>query len=167
MLTKYISVDTEHIISLAVQCSDVDSTLFHIVCCLYSFLNGHDSVSEDLYFVLRFDQIYLFCHWKHHLYVIALQRRWIDALANYMFFGFLIRIWFSVRRFIFCVSFRQNISPLTLNTSFQCHSNAAMLLQHCSHCMLLVFLKRLWFSVGRFIYCVSFWQNISLSSMNT
>ena len=58
---KYISVVTEHIISMAVQCSDVDSTLFHIVCCLYS-LNGSDSVSEDLYFVFRFDQIYLFCH---------------------------------------------------------------------------------------------------------
>ena len=59
--TKYICVVTEHIISMAVQCSDVDSTLFHIVCCLYS-LNGYDAVSEDLYFVYRFDQIYIFCH---------------------------------------------------------------------------------------------------------
>ena len=59
--TKHICVVTEHIISLAVQCSYVNVTLFHIVCCLYS-LNGHDSVSEDLYFVFRFDQIYLFCH---------------------------------------------------------------------------------------------------------
>ena len=78
--TKYISFVTEYIVSMAVQCSDVgliqcqkiytlcavqfsdvNSTLFHIVCCLYS-LNGHDSVSEDLYFVFRFDQIYLFCH---------------------------------------------------------------------------------------------------------
>ena len=59
--TKHICVVTEHIISLAMQCNDVNSTLFHIVCCLYS-LNGHDSVSEDLYFVFRFDQIYLFFH---------------------------------------------------------------------------------------------------------
>ena len=58
--TKYICVVTEHI-SMAVQRSDIDSTLFHIVCCLYS-LNGYASVSEDLYFVFRFDQIYLFCH---------------------------------------------------------------------------------------------------------
>ena len=58
--TKYICVVTEHI-SMAVQRSDIDSTPFHIVCCLYS-LNGYDSVSEDLYFVFRFDQIYLFCH---------------------------------------------------------------------------------------------------------
>ena len=78
---------------------------------LLVFIKRYDSVSEGLYFVFRFDQIY-------HLYVIALQRRSIDALTNYMFLGLLIRIWFSVRRFIFCVSFRQNISPLTLNTLF-------------------------------------------------
>ena len=61
--TKYISVVTEHIISIVVQCSDVESTLFQIVCCLYS-LNGYASVSEDLYFVFCFNQIYLFCHLK-------------------------------------------------------------------------------------------------------
>ena len=59
--TKCICVVTERIISMAVQCSDIDSTLFHIVCCLYS-LHGSESVSEDLYFVFCFDQIYLFCH---------------------------------------------------------------------------------------------------------
>ena len=92
--TKYISFVTEYVISTAVQCSDVDLIQFqkiYILClfrqnisllspntsflwqcnaamlirvfCLYS-LNGYDSVSEDLYFVFRFDQIYLFCHLK-------------------------------------------------------------------------------------------------------
>ena len=42
------------------QCN---STLFQILCCLHS-LNGYDSVSEDLYFVFRFDQIDLFYHLK-------------------------------------------------------------------------------------------------------
>ena len=90
--TKYISVVTEHIISMVEQCSDVDSTLFQIVCCLYS-LNGYASMSEDLYFVFRFDQIYLFCHLKDqftslHCSDVDLTLLQYDSVSDDLYFVF-------------------------------------------------------------------------------
>ena len=56
--TKYISFVTEYIVSMAVQRSDVDLIQCH----------------KNLYFVFRFDKIYLFCHGIHRLYGSSTQR---------------------------------------------------------------------------------------------
>ena len=141
-----------------------------------------DSVSQDLDFVFCVDKIYLRWHRTHHFFGSAMQRCWFNTVSHCMLLVFIKRSWFSVWRFIFFVTFRSNISLLSLKTSFVRHCIAATLkwrscklyvswiphknMIQCQKIYILRFVStkyisvdteyRLWFSVGRFIYCVSF-----------
>ena len=77
--------------------------------------------------VVCFDKIYLCCHWTHHIYGSATQRYWFNTVSHCMLLVFIKRLWFSVLRFIFCVSFWSNIFLLSLKTSFVRHCIAATL----------------------------------------
>ena len=141
--TKYISFVTEYIVSMAVQCSDV-----HLIQC------------QKIYTLCYVSTKYI-CVVTEHIISMAVQCSDVDSTlfhivcCLYSLNGYVYILCIGSTKYIsfvtenilctslHCVSFRQNISPLTLNTPFLCHCNAAMLIQHCSHCMLLVFLKRL------------------------
>ena len=98
---------------------------------------------------VRFNKMYLFCHGIHHFNGSSMQRCWSDSVSEDVYFVFISTKYISV--------VTEHIISIAVQCS-DCWFNTV------ADCMLLVLIKRLWFGVGRFIFCVSFWPNISLLS---